>query len=209
MTKRKVKAKNYQSKSSEENKSIVFGIIKNPWLIAFLLILVFLLFSYFKVLKIEKNPHYNSLEPGSLFFSEASYHYRYALIFSQENSPFYSTSHDTIVEYPGITNSFKKETISMEILVGYLYRILPLKHVPFHIFVIYFQCFFSSLALIIIFFITKLISKNNFIAFLSVLFYISIHASYGRMIVGVFGREDLPYRWESSARCGSQSPHYN
>ncbi len=147
--------------------------------------------SLFKIAKVKKNSHFNPASPGSLFYSEAAFHYRYAKIVAEaKENPFRTLKNDKLVQFPENINVLKYYTVMMEFACGFLYRIFDFG-LPFNLFLIYFDCFFSSLPLIMVFLIAKRLFQKDFIALGASLFYLTTPASYVRTSGSPFLREDF------------------
>jgi len=157
------------------------------------LILIVLVFgtSLYKIIKVKNNSHFNPSSPGSLYYAEAAFQYRYAEIIAKGGKNILHTlKNDRFVQYPETINVFKYETIMMEFFYGSLYRICNLG-LPFNLFLIYANSFFSSLSLIMVFLIAKRLFKNDLISLGATLYYITTPASYLRIAAGSFLREDF------------------
>ncbi len=147
--------------------------------------------SLYKFVKVENNNHFQPSSPGSLYYAEAAYHYRYADIAAKSKSnPFDILSNDTAVQYPEKINVFKYETVMMELFYGLLYRLANFG-LPFNLFLILTSCFFSSLVIIGVFLIARRLCGDNIFALAAALFYATTPASYLRTAAGSFLREDF------------------
>ncbi|MFC1599385.1 hypothetical protein ACFL2W_01215, partial [Candidatus Omnitrophota bacterium] len=147
--------------------------------------------SFFKAIKIKKNEHFSPVSPGSLFYSETAFHYRYARIIAEaKENPLPLIRNDTFVQYPQTIDSLKYYTIAMEFVYGFAYRLFNFG-LPFNLFLIYFNCLFSSLPIVVIFLIAKRLFHDDFIGLGAALFYFSTPASYMRMLTAPFLREDF------------------
>lgn len=147
--------------------------------------------SLYKIVKVKHNSHFDPSSPGSLYYAEAAFHYRYAEIAANSaKSPFNIFKNDTAVQHPETINIFKYETVMMELLYGFLYRIVNFG-LPFNLFLIYATCLFSSLTAAGVFLIARKLFKDDAIAFAAALFYATTPASYLRTAAGSFLREDF------------------
>lgn len=148
--------------------------------------------SLYKIVKVKNNSHFNPSSPGSLYYSESAFQYRYAEMVANGGGKdlFNTLRNDTAVQYPETVNVFKYETIMMELFYGFLYRICNFG-LSFHLFLIYANCFFSSLPLILVFLITNRLFKNNIAGLCAALFYATTPISYLRTAAGSFLREDF------------------
>ncbi len=182
---KKNKKHKIQAKDSSKDRKLLKNII-----IALLLCGLVVGAGLFKVAKIKNNEHFDPDRPGSLFYSETAFHYRYAEIVATENNPLQIIRNDTFVQYPETIDALKYYTIMMEFVCGYVYRIINFG-LPFNLFLIYFTCFLSSLPLIIVYLIAKRLFGNDFVAVGASLFYLSTPMGYARMLTGPFLREDF------------------
>ena len=147
--------------------------------------------SVYKIVKVKNNSHFNSASPGSLYYAEAAFHYRYAEIAAKsQKNPFDILKNDTAVQYPETINIFKYETVMMELFYGSLYRIANFG-LSFNLFLIYATCFFSSLTLVGVFLIARRLFKDDIAALGAAFFYTTTPASYLRTAAGSFLREDF------------------
>ncbi|MCK4948077.1 MAG: hypothetical protein KAS46_06860 [Candidatus Aureabacteria bacterium] len=147
--------------------------------------------SIYKIVKVKKNSHFNPSAPGSLYYAEAAFHYRYAELAAEEGeNVFPLLKNDKSIQHPETINVFKYYTIMMEFFYGFLYRLFSFG-LPFNLFLIYLSCFFSSLSLVMVFLITKTLFKNSLVALAASLYYITTPVSYLRIASGSFLREDF------------------
>ena len=145
----------------------------------------------FKIAKVKNNSHFDSSQPGSLYYAESAFHYRYAEIITKNGKNVFSLlKNDEAVQYPDTINIFKYETVMMEFVGGVLYKIFNFG-LTFNLFLIYFNCFFSSLTLVMVFLLTRHLFKNNLISLGAALYYITTPASYLRTAAGSYLREDF------------------
>ena len=78
----------------------------------------------------------------------------------------------------------------MEVPVGVLYRwVRPA--MPFHVFVVWYDCLVSSLSLFAIFFLARALWRSNTSGVLATVFYATLYPSYGRTVKNLFLREDF------------------
>lgn len=147
--------------------------------------------SLYKIAKVKRSSHFEPSSPGSLYYAEAAFHYRYAEIAAESaKNPFEILRSDTAVQHPETINIFKYETVMMELLYGFLYRMANFG-IPFNLFLIYATCLFSSLTIIGVFLIARRLFRDDAVALAAALFYATTPASYLRTAAGSFLREDF------------------
>ncbi|MBW2046089.1 MAG: hypothetical protein JRI96_14600, partial [Deltaproteobacteria bacterium] len=106
------KKKKIKPRQIVDNKNV--AVYKNI-LIIFILTVLVLGVSFFKAIKIKKNEHFNPARPGSLFYSETAFHYRYAQIIAEaKENPFEILRNDKFVQHPHTIDVLKYYTIMME-----------------------------------------------------------------------------------------------
>lgn len=165
----------------KHNKIIAIGILS----------LIYLCISLFKVQYIRKLPRYK--EESCFYWTESAFHYRYAKLASEGKK---IPVTDKIVQYPEDVKTYENFTVCMEPTTAYLYRILkPFLKINFHVFLVYFVTFFSSLSIFAVYLISCEIWRNRWAALIAALFYALTPAGYGRLIVGTYLRESfaLPF----------------
>lgn len=158
-----------------------------------ILLLLFLIASYNKLGPSLKLLHQNNNDVDFYFLSESAIHYHYAKMFSEDGRiPII----DYKAQYPEGLQTYNYLSISMEAVTGYLHRILSIAgiKVKFHVFLIYFICFFSSISVFILFLITRDLFNNDVEALVSTALYATALPLFARTI-GWFIREDfcLPF----------------
>jgi tetratricopeptide (TPR) repeat protein len=125
------------------------------------------------------------------FSKESASHYRYAKMIA-EGQPVPDL--DTQAQYPEglkVTN----DSILEEYVVGYLYRFLPLKNIPFNQFVAWFVMLFSSMSILAVYHMSRAYTKNRLTGILAALFYTVSLPSILRNVGTEFAREHfaLPF----------------
>ncbi len=160
--------------------------------IGIVVIAIYILASLLKLHHFQNVPYFHPRNDTCLFTSEGALQYRYARMVANGQS---IPQLDVKAQYPEGLKVFSDLTISMEFVSGYLYRLLsPLISLPFHIFLIYFICFFSSLTILAVYLISLKVWENRFSALVSTCFYAFSLPSMSRTI-GNYLREDfaLPF----------------
>src|SRR5690349_19102731 len=110
---------------------------------------------HLKTSKIFSNPTWNVQNEVGQFWSEFAFHYRFAKFFAEHPvSDWGQLSHDRQVQFPDTINDWAEFTVAMEVPVGVFYRWLQ-PAVPFHVFVVWYDCLVSSLTLFGVFFLAR------------------------------------------------------
>ena len=125
-----------------------------------------------------------------LFWTESAFHYRYAKMFAEgESIPRF----DLRAQMPEGLEVYRHITVAMEIAAGGLYRILHAAgaiNIPFHIFLVHFICWFSSLSIIAVFLAASAVWPGRWAGLAAAAAYTLVPLSYGR-VIGHYGREDF------------------
>ncbi|MEW6557304.1 MAG: tetratricopeptide repeat protein [Elusimicrobiota bacterium] len=163
----------------------------NKWFIIGIVIALYFIASFYKIYLTKKLPHYNPKDDTGFYWTESAFQYRYAKMITRgEKIP----KIDYYAQWPEGVNVFKEFTVFEEIIIGHIYRVVTIfMNIPFHIFVIYFIAFFSSLSIIAIYLTAKEFG-NIFSGLVAILFYSFSIAGFGRTI-GLFEYESfaLPF----------------
>lgn len=125
------------------------------------------------------------------FSKESASHYRYAKMIA-EGKPVPSVDYQA--QYPEglkVTN----DSILEEYIVGYLYRILPFRDLPFHRFVSYFVILFSSLSILAVYCVSRTFTERRLTSLLATFIYAVSLPSILRNVGAEFAREhfSLPF----------------
>jgi asparagine N-glycosylation enzyme membrane subunit Stt3 len=151
--------------------------------------LLFVFHVHLKTTKIFRNATWDAHDEVGQFWSEFAFHYRFAKIFA-EKSDWSQLSHDRSVQYPDTIDDWAEFTVVMEVPVGVLYRWLK-PAMPFHVFVVWYDCLVSSLSLFAIFFLTRALWRSDAAGVFAIAFYATLYPSYGRTVKNLFLREDF------------------
>ena len=125
------------------------------------------------------------------FAKESASHYRYAKMIA-DGKPVPAVDYQA--QYPEglkVTN----DSIMEEYVVGYLYKFLPLKKIPFHRFVSYFVILFSSLSIFAVYHLSTISTKNKVASLFATFLYSVSLPSILRNVGTEFAREhfSLPF----------------
>src|SRR2546425_13022483 len=78
----------------------------------------------------------------------------------------------------------------MEVPAGVIYRWLQ-PAVPFHVFIVWYDCLVSSLTLFGLFFLARNLWQSSFAGLAAAFLYAGLYPSYGRTVKNLFLREDF------------------
>ncbi len=124
----------------------------------FVLLFIFFFMVGFKAYSIFNNPNFNAEDDTALFWTESALQYRTAKIVAHYGS---IPSLDEKLQYPEGLDIKNRLTVLMEIISGYTYRLFVPNAVPFHIFIIIFVSFVSSLTIFPLYLSLRLINKES------------------------------------------------
>ena len=144
---------------------------------------------HLKTTKIFANPTWNAQDEVGQFWSEFAFHYRFAKFFS-ENHGWRELSLDRLVQYPDTIDDWAEFTVAMEVPAGLLYRWTQ-PAMPFHVFVVWYDCLVSSLSLFAVFFLARALWRSDAAGVLGSVLYATLYPSYGRTVKNLFLREDF------------------
>src|SRR5439155_15327912 len=146
---------------------------------------------HLKRTKIYRNDTWNPREETGQFWSECAFHYRFAKFFAERPaSDWGQLAHDRDVQHPDTINDWAEFTVAMEVPVGVLYRLVK-PAVPFHVFVVWYDCLVSSLSLFALFFLARTLWSSDGAGILASVLYATLYPSYGRTVKNLFLREDF------------------
>lgn len=143
----------------------------------------------FKLAKITAHPTWDAQDEVGQFWSETAFHYRFAKFFAGSGD-WSVLSQDRSVQYPDTIDDWAEFTVAMEVPVGVLYRWLK-PAVPFHVWVVWYDCVVSSLTLFGVFFLARALWRNDWAGTVASLLYAALYPSYGRTVKNLFLREDF------------------
>jgi len=144
---------------------------------------------HLKTAKIFANPTWSATDEVGQFWSEFAFHYRFAKFFA-EKSDWSELNHDRSVQYPDTINDWAEFTVAMEVPVGVLYRWWQ-PAMPFHVFVVWYDCLVSSLTLFGVFFLARALWRSDAAGVFASALYAGLYPSYGRTVKNLFLREDF------------------
>lgn len=152
----------------------------NRIIVSFILLSLFFTISVYKVFRYSKYLHLHINSDVGLFASEGALQYRYArMIANGHDIP----KNDKKCQWPQGVKPFKELTLVMEYVIGTSYQILKNIgiNIPFHIFVVIFISFFTSLNVFVIYWGIRGMGFNRWIAAYSAAFYAFTTGSYSRI----------------------------
>jgi hypothetical protein len=140
-----------------------------PIAIGSVVIAICILASLLKFYHFQRAPYFHPQNDTWLFTSESALQYRYAkMVANGQSIPLL----DVKAQYPEGLEVFSNLTVFMEFVSGFLYRFFSrFVKIPFHVFLIYFICFFSSLTIFPVYLISYKVWGSRFSALASTAFY--------------------------------------
>jgi hypothetical protein len=146
---------------------------------------------HLKTAKIFANPTWDAQDDVGQFWSEGAFHYRFAEFFATHPMHDWGQlSRDRAVQYPDTMDDWSEFTVAMEVPVGVLYRWLE-PAMPFHVFVVWYDCLVSSLSLFGVFFLARALWRSDGAGIFASALYAALYPSYGRTVKNLFLREDF------------------
>lgn len=165
-----------------------------PWRTLFCLAVLCLLYGFHvavKTAKIFSNPTWDSRDEVGQFWSECAFQYRFAKFFAAHPiSDWGQLARDRTVQHPDTVNDWAEFTVMMEVPVGVLYRWLK-PSVPFHVWVVWYDCAVGSLTLFGLFLLARALWRSDFAGLMAAVFYAALYPGYGRTVKNLFLREDF------------------
>jgi hypothetical protein len=145
----------------------------------------------FKAAKIFANRTWDAHDETGQFWSEFAFHYRFAKFFAEHPvRDWAALAQDRDVQYPATVNDWAEFTVAMEVPVGVLYRWLE-PAMPFHVWVVWYDCAVSSLALLGLFLLARALWRNDWAGLAAAFLYAALYPSHGRTVKNLFLREDF------------------
>jgi len=145
----------------------------------------------------KKLPFFDKQDGDGFFWTESAFHFRHFLMITEgKNIP----SIDREIQHPEGLDTVRYITPVMERVTGTLYRLF-FSSTPPHLFLIYYSFIFTTLSVLAIFLVGKIVWRSNVAAFISAVFYGLTPASLIRTAGAGFIREDfaLPFIFFSFA----------
>jgi tetratricopeptide (TPR) repeat protein len=156
------------------------------------LLVVIVWYAVFKVGLMQCNPGYTPAEDQGMFWSETAYQYRYAKMFAENDPHIWQTlKRDTRLQYPDGVDTWKDYTTFMEPFDGLAYRLFAPESIPFHVFLLWFVAFFSSLTALLIYAVCQGLWKNRILALIAALSWMLMPASFMRQVSAIYLKEDF------------------
>ena len=146
-----------------------------------------------KTTKIFTNPTWSDSDEVGQFWSEFAVHYRFAKFFASHPVRDWGLlAHDTAIQHPDAINSWAEFTVMMEVPAGVLYRWLGGSlALPFHTWVVWYDCLVSSLTLFGVFFLARALWRSDLAGVMASALYAGLYPSYGRTVKNLFLKEDF------------------
>ncbi len=123
--------------------------------------LLYVFHVHLKTAKIFANPGWNAQDETGQFWSEAAFQYRFAKFFAEHPAADWGQlARDRDVQHPDTIDDWAEFTVAMEVPVGVLYRWLK-PAMPFHVFVVWYDCLVSSLSLFAVFLLARALWRSD------------------------------------------------
>jgi hypothetical protein len=146
---------------------------------------------HLKTAKIFANPTWDAQDEVGQFWSECAFQYRFAKFFATHPANEWGQlKHDRDVQYPDTIDDWAEFTVAMEAPVGVLYRWWK-PAMPLHVFVVWYDCLISSLAVFGVFFLARALWRSDKSGVFASALYVALYPSYGRTVKNLFLREDF------------------
>jgi tetratricopeptide (TPR) repeat protein len=143
----------------------------------------------YKIAQFERSSRFDPHDETCLFWTESAFHYRYAKMIA-EGRPIPALDRD--VQFPEGAAPLREFTLGMEYAAGLPYRAIRVvaPWIPFHRWLIWFVCAFSSLSIVAAFVAGRAVWGSTTAALVSAFAYGLSPLSFNRLI-GNYGREDF------------------
>jgi len=165
--------------------------IRSTWICLATLCLLYAFHVALKTGKIFANPTWDEHNEVGQFWSECAFQYGFAKFFAEHPvSDWGQLARDRSVQHPDAINDWAEFTVAMEVPVGILYRWLK-PSVPFHVWVVWYDCLVGSLTLFGVFLLARAMWQNDFAGLIAAVLYATLYPSYGRTVKNLFLREDF------------------
>jgi len=143
----------------------------------------------YKIAAFERSPRFNPIDETCQFWTESAFHYRHARMVADGGL---IPALDRAVQFPEGVETYRHLTIGMEYPPGLLYRLVHVvaPGLPFHRWLVWFICAFSSLSIVAAFFTARAAWGSEAAGAVASAAYALSPFSFNRLI-GNYGREDF------------------
>lgn len=143
----------------------------------------------YKIVQFERSSRFDPHDETCLFWTESAFHYRYAKMIA-EGRPVPALDRD--VQFPEGAAPLREFTLGMEYAAGLSYRAARVvaPWLPFHRWLVWFVCAFSSLSIVAAFVAGRALWGSETAAAVAAFAYGLSPLSFNRLI-GNYGREDF------------------
>lgn len=158
---------------------------------ALIVIIIYFAISLLKISLMQSSSNFNLTDSTALLRGESALQYHYAKIIADgERIP----EVDIKAQFPEGVNTRKDLTVFMERIHGWVYFALfkNLK-IPFHVYLIYFVAFFSTLSIFGVYFVTKQLWRDNYSSLIAALFYAFSTVTFSRIKGYLYEDFALPF----------------
>lgn len=143
----------------------------------------------YKIAAFERSPRFDPRDDTGLFWTESAFQYRHARMVAEGRMP---PALDRDIQWPEGMAIYREETLGMEFTAGLPYRLVRLvaPGLPFHRWLVWFVCAFSSLSIAAAFLAGRAVWGSVTAGFVAAFAYALSPLSFNRL-VGNYGREDF------------------
>ncbi len=152
------------------------------------LLLIFLFIVGSKIFSILNHQNFNLKDDTALCWTESALQYRTAKVIATHG---FMPALDTRTQHPEGLAMKNRLTVLMEVVSGYTYRFLIPKAVPFHVFLVIFVSFFSSLSVFPLYLSIHLVCRQRTGALLGAALYGVTPAVYTTVTAPGFELQDF------------------
>lgn len=154
-----------------------------------LLLITIAFATWYKIAAFERSSRYDPIDETCQYWTESAFHYRYARMVAEGHLV---PAFDRDAQHPEGVKPYDELTIGMEYPPGLLYGIVKMvaPGVPFHRWLVWFVCAFSSLSIVAAFVAARAIWSSAAAGHVAAIAYALSPFSFNRLI-GNYGREDF------------------
>ena len=154
-----------------------------------LLLLTIVFATWYKIAAFERSSRYDPIDETCQYWTESAFHYRYAKMVAEGHL---IPAFDRDAQHPEGVRPYDELTIGMEYPPGLLYHLVKIvaPGLPFHRWLVWFVCAFSSLSIVAAFVAARAIWASETAGLVAAVAYALSPFSFNRLIAN-YGREDF------------------